>query len=77
MPDWISLDEARQTLSLWLSAERAVASGQEYTIGSRHLKRADLSDITERIRFWRAEVARMEAGRGAGMRVLRAVPRDW
>ena len=75
--EWITFDEARVTLQLWLDAERAVATGQEYTIGNRHLKRADLSDITDRIRFWRAECARLEAGRGTGMRVLRAVPRDW
>ena len=49
--DWITLDEARANLQLWLDAERAVATGQEYTIGNRHLKRADLSDITDRIRF--------------------------
>lgn len=74
---WITLEEARSNLKLWLDAERAVASGQEYTIGNRHLKRADLEDIADRIKFWRAEVARLEAGRGEGMRVLRVVPRDW
>lgn len=75
--EWITLEEARENLQLWLSAERAAASGKSYTIGNRSLTRADLSDIADRIRFWRAEVARLEYGRGAGMRVLQAVPRDW
>lgn len=75
--DWITLDEARSTLQLWLQAERACASGKSYTIGNRSLTRADLSDIVERIKFWRSECARLSAGTAPGMRVLRAVPRDW
>jgi hypothetical protein len=74
---WITLAEAKATLRLWMDAERACASGKSYTIGSRSLTRTDLEDIADRIRFWRAEVARLEAGRGEGMRVLRVVPRDW
>lgn len=68
--------EARIKLFEWLDAESAVAGGQAYTIGSRSLTRADLSRIAERIRFWRAEVERLESGRPAGPRVMRAVPRD-
>lgn len=74
---WITLAEAKANLQLWLSAERAAASGKSYTIGNRSLTRADLEDIADRIKFWRSEVARLEAGRGEGMRVLRVVPRDW
>lgn len=74
---WITLDEARSNLKLWLDAERAAATGKSYTIGNRSLTRADLEDIADRIKFWRAEVARLEAGRGEGMRVLRVVPRDF
>lgn len=71
----ISLDEARTHLNTWLQAELAVASGQEYTIEGRSLTRASLNQIAERIRYWRAEVERLEFA-GRGMRVMRVVPRD-
>lgn len=73
---WITVDEARENLRMWLEAERAVATGQSYKIGSRSLTRANLSDITERIRFWRNELEKLENGR-TGARVFRAVPRDY
>ena len=71
-----TLEEAQGMLATWLEAERAVATGQEYSIGTRRLKRADLSEIAERIKFWRDEVAKLESGRKGGRRVFRAVPRD-
>ena len=72
---WITIEEARENLKMWLEAERAVATGQSYRIGTRQLTRANLSDITERIAFWRNELEKLESGR-TGARVLRAVPRD-
>lgn len=74
---WITLDEARANLQMWLEAEKAVATGQSYRIGARQLNRVDLSKIAERIKYWRNEVAKLESGRkGGGMKVMRAVPRD-
>lgn len=72
---WVTIDEAKENLRLWLDAEKAVATGQSYKIGTRSLTRANLSDIVERISFWRSEIAKLENGR-KGARVLRAVPRD-
>ena len=72
----ITVEEAKEYLRIWLDAEKAVATGQSYKIGSRSLTRANLSDITERIRYWRNELEKLESGRGSGARVLRAVPRD-
>lgn len=74
---WITIEEARAKLHMWLEAEAAVATGQSYKIGSRSLTRASLSDIRQQINFWRNEVAKLESGRGSGARVMRAVPRDW
>lgn len=71
-----TLEEARENLAIWLEAERAVATGQSYRIGTRSLTRANLSEITERIRFWRGEVSRLSCGRKSGVRVMRIVPRD-
>lgn len=71
-----SLEEARENLNLWLEAEKAVATGQSYRIGTRALTRANLREITERIKFWRGEIARLQCGGGNGLRVMRIVPRD-
>lgn len=72
---WITLDEARENLKMWLDAEKAVSTGQSYKIGSRSLTRVSLPEIANRINFWRREVEKIETGtRGAV--VLRVVPRD-
>ena len=76
MSEWITIDEARENLYMWLDAEKAVATGQSYKIGTRSLTRANLSDIVKRIEFWRNELERLENGDSRGARVLRAVPRD-
>lgn len=63
-------------LKSWLDAEAALATSKSYKVGTRSLTRADMSEIRDRINFWRAEVSRLTAGRRAGARVMRAVPRD-
>ena len=72
----ITKEMAREMLQLWLDAERAVTTGKSYTIGTRSLTRANLSDIAERIKYWRNELAKLESGR-RGIRVVRVVPRDF
>jgi hypothetical protein len=71
-----TLQEAKEMLQNWINAEVAVSTGQSYKIGTRSLERANLSEIANRINFWRREVERLEIGRPAGLRVSRAVPRD-
>lgn len=71
-----TLQEARQYLQIWIDASLAVATGQSYKIGRRELTRANLSEIKKQIDFWRSEVARLESGRSAGMKILRPIPRD-
>lgn len=71
-----TLPEAKNMLQSWIEAEVAVSTGQSYRIGTRQLTRASLKEIAERIRFWRAEVERLENGRSAGARAMRVVPRD-
>lgn len=73
----VTLEEAQAQLMMWIEAERAVASSQSYTIGSRSLTRANLTEIGKRIDFWRNEIAAIKAGNKSGAkRVVRAVPRD-
>jgi hypothetical protein len=71
----ITLSQAQANLSLWIQADAAVSTGQSYSIGDRSLTRANAKEITEKIRFWRNEAERLEAGSSAP-RVFRVVPRD-
>ncbi len=62
--------QAEAQLALYIAAEEKVLSGQEYSIGSRRLKRADLAEIREGIQFWNAEVQRLSNGAGVRVRGL-------
>lgn len=74
----VTLEIAKKHLDAWLTAELEVTTHQSYTIGSRSLTKANLSDIRKQIQFWENEVARLEniSKRGGRNRVFRAVPRD-
>lgn len=73
---WITIEEARENLTMWLDAEREISTSQSYKIGTRSLSRADLSMVASRIAFWRNEIEKLENGQ-RGLRVVRAVPRDF
>lgn len=77
MQTWITLEEAKDNLQMWVEAQQAVATGQSYKIGTRSLTRASLSDILKMIRYWQNVIDELEAGVGRGARVLRGVPRDF
>lgn len=66
----LTQETAQTMLDLWVAAEVKVAQGQEYTIGQRTLKRADLAEIREAIKFWNGEVNRLANGSGARVRGL-------
>ena len=74
----ITLKEARKHLAEWMEAELQVTTGQSYTIGSRTLTRANLTQIGKRIDYWSGKVAELEnaARHGGRNRAFRAVPRD-
>lgn len=61
----IDLETAQTMLTLWIDAEAAVASSQEYRIGTKSLTRADARVITDKINYWRREVSRLQSGTGA------------
>lgn len=69
-----TLEEAKTHLKAWLDAEIAVTTGQSYEIGSRKLERANLYQIREQIKFWKAEVQKAESG--DRRRAYRITPRD-
>nr|DAY07835.1 MAG TPA: head to tail adaptor [Caudoviricetes sp.] len=78
MANGISLEIAKKHLDAWLTAELEVTTHQSYTIGSRSLTKANLSEIRKQIEYWSDQVARLEniEKRGGRNRVYRAVPRD-
>lgn len=71
----MTLQQAEQHLESWYAADLACSSGQSYTIGSRSLTRANITEIRKQIQYWENKVKELEAGR-KGARVMRFVPRD-
>lgn len=69
----ITLAQAEAKLTLWMSAEDKVAAGQEYAIGARRLKRADLAEVRQQVQFWDAKVKELSRGT-TGMRVRGGTP---
>lgn len=69
-----ALERARRRLELYYKAEEAILTGQEYTIGSKKLRRADLSDVQAMISKLEKDVKALES-RGKN-RAVRAVPLD-
>jgi hypothetical protein len=54
------LDSAKRRLDLYLAAEEAVLTGQEYSIGSRRLRRADLKEIRDTIEQLQNQVGELQ-----------------
>lgn len=74
----ITLQQARAQLDAWMAASAATATGQEYAIGTRKLRRADAAEIRQQIIFWQGQVAKLSAAPRSGprgMRVSYGVPR--
>lgn len=70
---------AKNRLQAYYDAEIAILSGQEYKIGTRQLKRADLQVIRDTIKQLEIQVAQyeaMDAGKGP-RRAIRITPRDY
>lgn len=62
----ISLATAQTQLDAYLAAETAILSGQEYTIGTRRMKRADLADVQAGITLWNRRVQDLSARQWRG-----------
>lgn len=69
------LERYKSRLSMYYKAEEAVLLNQEYTIGTKSLKRADLSTIREAIKDLENQVATLEASGGRN-KAARFIPRD-
>lgn len=58
MSAW-SLEEAKKYLKEALEARSRILRAQEYGIGDKRTKRAELEQINEDIKFWKKEVEKL------------------
>lgn len=70
-----SLARYKKRLEMYYAAEEAVLLNQEYTIGTKSLKRADLSTIRAAIKDLEGQIASLEAAGGKN-KACRFIPRD-
>lgn len=68
------LERAKRRLELYYKAEEAILTGQEYTIGTKRLRRADLEDVQAMIKQLENDVESLKAS--GKNRALRGVPLD-
>jgi len=66
----ITLEQAQARLDQYLAAEEAVLLGQQYEIGGRMLRRADLQAIQEGIRIWDDRVEKLSAKTAGRVRAI-------
>lgn len=70
------LERYKNRLDMYYSAEEAVLLNQEYRMGTRSLKRADLSTIREAIKDLENQIIALEATGGKN-KAGRFIPRDF
>lgn len=68
----ITLTTAQAHLDAYLAAETAILSGQEYSIGTRRLKRADLAMVQAGITLWNQRVQDLTVRQRRGRYVVPA-----
>lgn len=74
--DGYTLAEAQTALAEWKAAVAALASSQSYTIGTRQLTRVNLAEARAMVKYFAGIVDALSGTRSAGVRAVRAVPRD-
>ncbi len=66
-----TLQQLRDRLTLYVTAEAKILAGQSYQLGERRLQRADLAEVSAEIRRLAGEVARAESSANGGRNRLR------
>lgn len=70
----ITLAQAEAQLQLYLNAMAAIAAGQSYSIGSRSLTRANLTEVRETVDYWNGQVKTLSASASGRGRTRYVVP---
>lgn len=63
-------------LELYYECEEKVLAGQSFTIGSRSMTRANLSEVVSMIKKLEDQIAAIDSSGTAKRRVARIIPRD-
>jgi len=69
-----TLEIKKARLKLYLTAEKAILSGQSYQIEGLKLRRANLNEVQNMIARLEGEIAKLSKGRCARIKFI--VPRD-
>ena len=56
MRNHISIEIAREMLNGWVMAEKALMTSVEYQMGTRRLRRVDLKEVREAIKYWQDQI---------------------
>ena len=70
-----ALDEAKEMLTAYKEAEKAVLLSKEYWIKGRKMLREDLPEIRKGRAEWERKVAALQSASKSGFRVGRIVPK--
>ncbi len=68
------LTTPKNRLDAYLKAESAILTSQEYQMGTKSSRRANLNDVQKKIKELQNEIARLESG--GKNKVVRVVPID-
>lgn len=76
-----ALASATDMYVAYMSAEKAILSGQAYSIGDRTVTRANLREVQTGRQYWAAQIQTLSAivtngNAGGSIRVKRIIPRD-
>lgn len=73
----IKLDTYKARLALYYDAETKILEGQSYSIGSRSLSRANLSEVRSAISDLEGKINALETRGTTKRKVARFIPKDY
>ncbi|CAL7915184.1 MULTISPECIES: hypothetical protein [Fusobacterium] len=73
----ITVEDCNHYIHLYLEAEANVLAGQEYTIDSNQMKRADLEQIRKGRIWWENRKAQIENGTTNGIQFFQVCPHEF
>jgi division protein CdvB (Snf7/Vps24/ESCRT-III family) len=73
----LRLDSYKSRLQAYYMAEEKILEGQSYSIGSRSLTRANLSEVRSAIKELESKINSLESRGTTKRKVARIIPRDF
>jgi len=74
----IKLDQAQDSLDMWIEAQANIKAGQSYKLGTRELTRANLTEVLKMIQYWDKQVRTLSnvKNKKGSRRTMRVMIRD-